>query len=143
MAHLLFPRRFSIRSLLATTFLVAVALAWYVNVERPRLRLISEIELAGGRIKYHTWSVSRPFKGSRLYFVSLPQSKATQLDLEELMSFPRFEQFGLNDSSIRRPNGTVLVCSSVSCNREQFPLFIDTLFGIGSSTRDSQPNEAR
>ena len=137
MKSLPLPRRYSVRALLAVTFLIAIVLGWCVAIERSRSRFIADIERAGGRIKYHPWSPLRPLRSSRLHFVTLPQSEVASLDLEQLLDFPAFAEFGVNDVTIRVSGGGKLTCASMGCTRQQLHGFLRVLTKQRSAAQDS------
>lgn len=127
--------RFRIRTLLALTALVAIGFTYYVRVERPRLRLIAELERNGGRIVYSDWSIRRPWLGSRVEFVSVPLYGYDNIDTDVMLDLPHLTRFGVEDRTIRTGSGQTITYPWLACQRDKLPLFVQAL-DSAKRTRD-------
>jgi len=103
--------RFSLRTCLTVTFLVAVYFTCLLRQDASRRQLISDIEGVGGTVKFDE-SISRSlFKSQTVTEITIPRRRIANVGLLRLKSFSNLSTLGLKDVDFTTKDGSQFRCS--------------------------------
>lgn len=98
--------QFSLRTTLVITLLVAVYLAYLMQMEAKRSQLVREIEAAGGNITFDD-SLYSVFSSERITEVSLPHARIHEIGAGRLTVLPNLATLSLTNFEWRMNNAIV------------------------------------
>ncbi len=94
------PLQFSLRTTLVVTLFVAVYVAYLIQLEAKRSRLVREIEAAGGNVTFDD-SLYSVFSSERITEVSLPHARIHEIRAARLTALPNLATLSLTDFECR------------------------------------------